>query len=56
MRLHVPAEVRNHYDGRWDEGFEVVEERPTGLRLRRLSDGAVLPAEFPTNEVRPTRP
>jgi hypothetical protein len=53
MRLHVPVEVRNHYDGRWDEGFEVVAERPSGLRLRRLSDGAVLPVEFPADEVRP---
>ncbi len=53
MDEHDKVEVRNHYDGRWDEGFEVVEEHPSGVRLRRLSDGAVMPVEFPTDEVRP---
>ena len=52
MQLHVPVEVRNHYDGGWAEGFQVVEERPTGYRVQRLSDGAVLPEELPTEDVR----
>jgi hypothetical protein len=52
MQLHVPVEVRNRYDRRWTQGFHVVEERPSGYRLRRLSDGAVLPGEFPTEDVR----
>ena len=60
MQLHVPVEVRNRYDGRWGEGFLIVEERPTGCRLQRLSDGAVLPEDFPRDQVRvaypPTRP
>ena len=52
MQLHGAVEVRNRYDGRWAEGFEVVEERPSGYRLQRLSDGSVLPVEFPTEDVR----
>jgi hypothetical protein len=52
MRLRVPVEVRNRYDGRWAEGFQVVEERPSGLRLQRLSDGALLPEDFSEDDVR----
>jgi len=52
MQLHVPVEVRNRYDGRWVQGFEVVEERGSGYRLCRLSDDTVLPGEFPTEDVR----
>jgi hypothetical protein len=52
MDTQHPVEVRNRYDRRWAEGFRVVEERPSGVRLQRLSDGAVLPGEFPTEDVR----
>ncbi len=49
------VEVRNRFDGRWNEGFEVVEERPAGYLLRRRSDGAVLP-EVSTRDVRAAPP
>jgi hypothetical protein len=52
MDTQHPMEVRNRYDGSWAEGFRVVEERPSGVRLERLSDGVVLPEEFPTEDVR----
>ena len=52
MQLHDPVEVRNPYDGRWSQGFQVVEECPSGYRLRRLSDGTVLPGQFATEDVR----
>jgi hypothetical protein len=52
MRTHHPVEVRNRFDGEWNEGFQIIEERPSGYRLQRLSDGAVLPEEFPTQDVR----
>ena len=52
MQLHAPVEVRNHYDGGWAEGFRVVEERPTGYRVQRLFDDAVLPEELPPEDVR----
>ena len=52
MEFTVPVEVRNRYDGRWGGGFQVAEETPSGYRLRRLSDGSVLPEEFSAEDVR----
>lgn len=51
-----PVEVRNRFDGTWSPGFEVTEivltagEEPR-FRLRRMSDGYVLPALFLTDEL-----
>ncbi len=50
-------EVRSRFDGSWVRGFEVVEEtrRGTGelgLRVRRRSDGAILPTVFSPDDVR----
>jgi hypothetical protein len=50
---HVPVEVRIRFDGRWVGGFSLVERGPSGCRVRRLSDGCVLPAELPVDDVRP---
>jgi len=50
-------EVRSRFDGRWVDGFGVAEiQRPAGgalFRLRRQSDGALLPALFFVDEIRP---
>jgi len=46
------VEVTNRFDRRWSRGFEVVEIVSAGYRLRRLSDGTVIPAVFVPNEVR----
>lgn len=47
--------VRSRFEGSWVRGFEVAEvlDTATGtcFRLRRTSDGAVLPALFGTDEV-----
>jgi hypothetical protein len=51
MRGHAPVEVRSRYIGQWAGGFEVVEHTARGYRLRRLSDGAVLPVEFSPEEI-----
>lgn len=49
-------EVRTRFDGAWVGGFEVAEETAPGdepaLRLRRRSDGTVLPDWFTPDEVR----
>lgn len=50
-------EVRSQFGSRWVSGFavhEVVlgEEGSVGYRLRRLTDGFVLPAVFPEADVR----
>lgn len=49
------VEVQNRFDGRWSRGFEVVDVL-VGMgtrryRIRRLSDGAVLPRLFVEGEV-----
>ena len=54
------VEVRNRFDGSWAKAFEVVDvaqpAEPSGgdlnLRVRRLSDGVILPEAFPSTEVR----
>jgi hypothetical protein len=49
-------EVRTRFDGAWVRGYEVAEEtagdNEHALRLRRRSDGTVLPAWFTPDEVR----
>ena len=50
------VDVRSRYVGSWSRGFEVAEE-VTGARyrVRRLSDGSVLPDLFEEEELRPER-
>ena len=38
--------------GVWSSGFEVAEISRRGYRLRRISDGAVLPFDFNLDELR----
>jgi len=44
--------VRNRYLGTWSPGFEVVAMHRDGCRIKRTSDGAVLPDLIPFSEVR----
>ena len=46
------VEVRRRFDNAWAKGFEVHATSIHGYRLRRLSDGAILPVEFPLTDVR----
>jgi hypothetical protein len=50
------VEVRSRFDQRWARGFEIaetVEDADTPrYRLRRRSDGSVLPALFVDDEIR----
>ncbi len=53
MHSGVPVEVRSRYDGMWNRGFEIAEQTGSdAYRVRRLSDGSVLPAEFSPDDVR----
>lgn len=58
MQPGTRIEVRSRYDRRWARGFEVdavvAEEtdHPAQYRVRRRSDGHVLPALFVDDEVR----
>jgi hypothetical protein len=51
-RLGTPVEVRCRFDGLWAAGFELAEATSRGYRLRRVSDGYVLPREFDVREFR----
>jgi hypothetical protein len=50
------VEVRDRFDHRWTRGFEVAATVETddgaGYRIKRLSDGSVLPVVFAAEEVR----
>jgi hypothetical protein len=50
------VDVRSRYLGTWSRGFEVAEIVGDTYRVRRLSDGAVLPSEFSPDDVRLQRP
>lgn len=53
------VEVRSRFEGSWARGFEIVDvvERNGGaaFRIRRRSDGSVLPALFEDDDVREER-
>ena len=49
------VEVRSRFDQRWGRGFEIAEIEDAGYRIRRLSDGTVLPTVFRDDEVRKER-
>ncbi len=49
------VEVRDRFRGSWARGFELAEVDEGGLRVRRLSDGAVLPVVFDPDDVRVER-
>jgi hypothetical protein len=46
------VDVRSRYIGAWGAGFEIAEETGVGYRIRRLSDGALLPGDFLPDDIR----
>jgi hypothetical protein len=52
-------EVRARFEGAWARGFEVAEELAADegrrYRVRRRSDGSILPVLFDADEVRKER-
>ena len=53
-------EVRARFDGRWCAGFEVADlveadASPVRYRVRRTSDGAILPVLFAAADIHSTR-
>ena len=53
LRAGTRVEVATHFTGSWTGGFEVVGLESSGCRVRRLSDGAVIPTDFDLADVRP---
>ena len=56
--LHVGdrVEVATHFTGTWVTGFEVAAMSADHYRIRRVSDGTVLPVTFGQHEVRREQP
>jgi streptomycin 6-kinase len=57
MQPGTRVEVRSRFDRRWARGFEVdaivaETDESENYRIKRRSDGAVLPALFVSDEVR----
>lgn len=44
--------MRRRFDQHWSRGFEIAEVVDDGYKLKRLSDGTVLPVVFADEEVR----
>lgn len=57
MKPGTHVEVRNSFDNEWSRGFEIAEivDKSSKLRIRRRSDGAVLPVTFEVDDVREER-
>ena len=50
------VEVRSRLESRrWSRGFEIAEAVDGGYRLRRLSDGSLMPVIFAADDVRTER-
>ena len=52
--------VRSSFEGHWSTGFEIAEiilgaDGAVSYRLRRVTDGAVLPVVFPLDDIIPDR-
>ena len=47
------VEVLTRYEHHWTTGFEIAGVDDDRFRLRRHSDGTVLPASFSASEIRP---
>jgi hypothetical protein len=52
LRPGTPVEVRSSFDRNWKRGFQVESVDGCGYRLRRNSDGSVLPTVFAFDVVR----
>ena len=59
MRQGEGVQVRNRFDGNWVHGFEVADVEDGDderlFRLRRRSDGVVLPALFSETDLQGER-
>ena len=49
------VEVATRFTGSWSRGFVVADVEHHAYRVRRLSDGHVLPITFSVHELRPDR-
>jgi hypothetical protein len=52
IKAGTVVQVRNRFTGAWCVGFEVAGRSDEVFHLRRLRDGAILPATFRHDEIR----
>lgn len=55
LAVGTRVEVRRRFDQGWAQGFEVAAREDGGYRVRRLTDGVVLPLRFDPDDVRRER-
>jgi hypothetical protein len=59
MERRCRVEVRTRFDGGWSSGFEIesaeVDDDEVRYRVRRCSDGYLLPALFAPQDLRPSQ-
>lgn len=59
MRPGTHVEVRSRFDERWCRGFEIAEivddDEVVRYRVRRRSDGSILPVLFEDDDLREER-
>jgi hypothetical protein len=54
MHQGQSVEVHTRFDDSWSEGFEIAEITPDGFRVRRTSDGSLLPGVTSSSDLRPS--
>jgi len=52
LRTGTEVEVLTRYERHWASGFEIASVDHDRYRLRRHSDGVVLPVSFSANQLR----
>ena len=55
MQIGDRVEVHTQFNDTWAEGFEIAQLIPEGYRVRRLSDGSLLPGYTSEADLRPSR-
>ena len=55
MNVGDQVEVHTTFNDSWARGFEIAEVIPEGYRVRRTSDGSLLPGYTSEADVRPSR-
>ncbi|MEJ7584943.1 MAG: hypothetical protein WKF43_12885 [Acidimicrobiales bacterium] len=53
MDIGQPVEVYTAFVDAWASGFEIADVVPEGYRVRRQSDGSLLPGPTSDSDVRP---
>jgi hypothetical protein len=56
LAVGTAVEVRNRFVASWSGDFEIAERTGNGYRVKRRSDGYVLPTVFGPGEVREVGP